>query len=751
MFIKNQSTWERYNTYEDTDNFKALLSKLKSYSKSFNSSTYTTTSTLNDVYENIKYQHISNDDSFNNSVEEWGFSQKNVFTSEKVWQKLLKNYHVIDIATTEEIKLKDINNNDISYQIISIDNEKIVNEHRILFKDQTNKTENGVYIYTNGIFTRDVMFDNIDDYRYFSCFIKEGTINVNKEFFLDRNQDGTFPNNINHEFIFVEGENYVLRNRSSYKLLADHKFTDSEYFVQKEPITIFDYTNKYIKTTTYYKVSEDFTKFEERSITSDELINSNKSGTNGYDTLNIRIENLSNKPTLLRNGNEIVQFSQFVDGSTNKDIFTNLLTLNNKYNDFQISGSDYYLLEMFNSTQGFTKLVKIESNGTLLETILLNNNSVEFIKNNHIFYLTIDGIYVNINNINNTNYLIRSVDYANKLRVDYTNDIFTISYLLEGDPQILTISNNELLALDDWSKNEDYDVINFSKTNIGDWSIIDNNLHLKNIKITNIDNYYDIPKICNNTSTYFDGIDDYIDMNMNHSTSGDIFYINPSITTLQSGNGSFTLEFKVNPSEIRGNQSVLYIGNETTYYTTIPIQPSNYIDFVLDNGNGFPQFTIKSGEKTLQFVSNINLNVNTESHISFVWNYTSNKAIGQLFINGLLVCSYIDQKTTSNTPIDIRNFILNKFYIGKSEIITSTAYKGTIKEIRLWNITLNTSEITNRIYKTIDTTDILVSNLIGYWKLTDDNAYVYNMAKGNNFYTNPPYSCLLYTSDAADE
>jgi hypothetical protein len=744
MFIKNQSTWERYNTYEDTDNFKALLSSLKSYSKSFNSSTYTTTSTLNDVYENIKYQYNTNNDTFNNSIEEWGFSQKNVFTSDKVWKKLLNNYHVIDIATTEGIKLKDINNNDISYQIISIDNEKVVNGHRILFKDQIDKTQNGVYIYTNGLFTRDVMFDSIDDYSYFSCFIKEGVININKEFFLDRNQDGIFPNSINSEFIFAEGENYVLRNRSSYKLLADHKFTDSDYFVQKEPITLFDYTNKYIKDiTSYYKVSDDFTKFEERSIISDELINSNKSGTNGYDTLNIRIENLSNIPTLLRNGNEIVQFSQFTN-TPNIDIFTNLLTLDNKYNDFQILGSEYHLLEMLNSTQGFTKLVKLNSVGTLLETILLNNNSTEFIINNHIFYLTIDGIYVNINN---TNYLIRSIDYANKLRVEYidgVDGIFTISYLLEGNPQVLTISNNELLALTDWNKNEDYDVIDFSKTIISEWFISDNNLYLKDKQITNIDNYYDIPKIGETTSTYFDGIDNHIDMNKNHSTSGDYFVNNPSITTLQSGNGSFTLEFKVNPSEIIGNQTVLYIGNETTYHTTTigtntittPIQPSNYIEFVVDNGNGFPQFTIKSGEKTLAFVSNNNLNVNIESHIAFVWNYTSNKAIGQLFINDLLVCSYIDQKTTSNTPIDIRNFILNKFYIGKSEIVTSTPYKGKIREIRLWNITLNVSEISNRINKTIDTTDNLVSNLIGYWKLTDTNAYIYNTAQGNNFYTN---------------
>ena len=57
MFIKNQSTWERNINYEEVSVFKTLLDKLKTYSKCFNSSTYSVTSTLLDVYKNIKYQH----------------------------------------------------------------------------------------------------------------------------------------------------------------------------------------------------------------------------------------------------------------------------------------------------------------------------------------------------------------------------------------------------------------------------------------------------------------------------------------------------------------------------------------------------------------------------------------------------------------------------------------------------------------------------------------------------------------------
>ena len=102
MFIKNQSVWERYITYEDTDTFKILLDNLKSYSKSFNSSTYSITSTLNDVYENMKFQHslwmrltsISTD-----SIEIFG----NTYLKNEIYN-LLKDVNIDDILASSILR-----------------------------------------------------------------------------------------------------------------------------------------------------------------------------------------------------------------------------------------------------------------------------------------------------------------------------------------------------------------------------------------------------------------------------------------------------------------------------------------------------------------------------------------------------------------------------------------------------------------------------------------------------------------------
>src|SRR6478735_5669002 len=55
MFIKNGNNWDRRTNFQDSEEFKNLLTQLKTYSKCFNSATYSTSSTLKDVYENIKY------------------------------------------------------------------------------------------------------------------------------------------------------------------------------------------------------------------------------------------------------------------------------------------------------------------------------------------------------------------------------------------------------------------------------------------------------------------------------------------------------------------------------------------------------------------------------------------------------------------------------------------------------------------------------------------------------------------------
>ncbi len=719
-------------------------------------------------------------DSFQDSYNEWGYTERNLFTSEKVWKKLLNHFHIIDIATTEHIDIFDINKNSLPYPIIDIDGIRIVNGHKVLFKNQKDTYQNGVYVYTNSVFVKSDIFNTDEDLNYFSCFIKEGSINKNKEFFLESKEDGTYPSfdsdtcgckcncsditTICPQFVFIEGNNYVLRNRSSYKLLADHIFTDSDYFVQYEPITSFDYTDRYfdngtsfnISGTAFFTVNKEFNKLE--YYLNNNLYFTNNAGTNAFDKLNTRIEVLNNKLFLLRNQKELVKFNNFTN-IPNKDIFSNIITFNKNYSDFQLLNSTqgYFLQENGGSTQGFSlvdKITFINNTSLINNTLKLNENAKEIrvLNNSYVFYTTFNGVYLYWNN---KNYKIRDNAYPTKLRVLQNGNNIKLSYLINETPEILEISETELNQMLSWVKNDDYEVVKFSKYKISSWEIAStagiNNLYLKGTQITNLNgtNYFiNVPKIQDTNSRYFDGADDYDDLNLAYNFNNNQTYFNQniSLSTLQNTQitqGSFTLEFKINPDEIRVNQTPIYFGNKSTTYVLrfggfryrIPLKPNDFISFTLDSGDGFPVFLIKKGSKLLSVKSNQKLIIGQESHVSFVWNYTANKAYGELYFDGVLVGSYIDQKTGTNLPIDVRTIVFEKSFFGKSEIVTSPYFKGYMREVRLWNKALNNSQIFTRLDKDIDKdNENFINNLIGYWKLNDDKSINYNLAQGNNFY-----------------
>ncbi len=714
--------------------------------------------------------------SYQHSEEEWGYSERNLFTSDKVWKKLLNNYHVIDLATTENIILYDANQTPVAYPLILVDGIPVVNEHRILFKDQTDTKENGLYYYSNGVFKKDPSFSKDSDFHYFSCFIKEGAVNKDKEFFLDRKEDGKYPtleqgecgckcdcedtDIICEHFTFVEGKNFVLRNRSSYRLLADHKFSDSAYFVQKKALTDFDYVDRYVNgTSSYYKVDDNHRKFE---YFNDGVVQKfNYAGTKSTDLLNSRIEFNSGSMGLLRNQNELVIFNNFTT-IPNTDVFTRLEFFGtNFYSDFDLydfSGSTYkgiFLNNTNGSTQGFSLLDRYSFPNTLniKETLVLTANATECsVLDDFVFYLAIDGVYAHYNG---SNFLIKESNFPNKLRISKDSNIITLSWLEDYSPVMIEINETVFVNMLGWAKKEDYKIFDFSKKKIGDWEIksgIDNNdLYLKNIQITNLDGtgfFVNVPKIKNSNNRYFDGLDDFIDFNLsyNKATNKTSFSLNPTTTTLKDSSvsdGSLTVEFKLIPGEQRINQTVFYMGNKSILYTTkrggrrytTALKPKDYINFVVNGGDGYPVFTINNNLKSIHVKANKYLTIDTETHVSFVWNYTQNKASGELYFDGELVGSYIDQRTSTNHPIDIRLFSFDKFYLGKSEINTSPYYKGATREFRLWNRAFNHSQIFARLNVSIDKdNENFISNLIGYWKMDDETSFLINMSQGNNFY-----------------
>lgn len=579
---------------------------------------------------------------YQTSYKEYGYSQKNVFTSTKTWEKLLNNFHVIDVASTEHLDIT-------TYSILDIDGVRIVNNHRILLKNQNNSLENGIYVYNDSTLTKEDITD------YLSVFVKEGITNKNKEFFLERTESGKFPTEetpcgcsascIKYEFI--EGNNYVLRNRASYKLLADHTFTDANYFTQLEPITTVDYTGKYYTNTGYYIVNDNTLEY----YVNDTLIESYKT-----DNLNNRIEN----DLYLLRKNELLQF-------VNEE-FVVIQTLDYDCIDFQFTDKWYFL----SNDKIYTD--------TIIE---LKPNVKEFrIIDDFIFYLTNDSLCVYYNG----NHKLIDIT-ADKLRLELSGNDILISYLTNDFPNTIKIDKTELINLLTWGRGNDYKLIDFSKTEIGDWKIENNNLFFKNSQITNSTN---VPKLNDN---YYDGVDDYAVLDV-------------SLTK------SFTIEFKVNPTNIRPNQPVFYFGNEKTVSTyklgtetiVVNLPPTKYMVFYLDE---FAKFKVNNIEVIAT------KRIEAETHVSITWSYSVNKTTCNIYYDAVLVAT----KTIS--PIDVTLINIEKAYFGKSEFDTNPLFEGYLKDFRIWDKVLNSVQIATRINKTITATnDNFFTNLTYYNDVT---------------------------------
>ena len=148
--------------------------------------------------------------------------------------------------------------------------------------------------------------------------------------------------------------------------------------------------------------------------------------------------------------------------------------------------------------------------------------------------------------------------------------------------------------------------------------------------------------------------------------------------------------------------------------------------FYVNGANDFPYFQIAHLGKVLRIQSNKKLTLNEDTTITFSYAYSTSKAVATLYFDGVPVGTISDQRVESptqrNIPLDIRSLNYEKMFFGKSEFNTSPLYEGKLSEFRLWNVTLNPSQVLSRYNKSISTSDILYSNLKAYWKLNDFDA-----------------------------
>ena len=268
----------------DFDLLKQELQATRFYSKCLSGATYLPVNNLSNIYDILgDYQqrnwYISNSTSgsqysvttippqyaspidsnnfnnyYTNYLSEYGLTLKNLFTPNRLIKDSSKNFYYVDVATTQQIDLT------IVSAEFYIDGVKLLNGHRILVKNQISTAvllfdtdpntfftskyeiiqdlgatieyqyyneENGIYIYKNGILSRDIDLEDYSRCIRYSVSVKLGTNNASKQFHLSRLLDGYFPTTLLSQPIeFIEKQNWILKNKVDYNNLFEINYYD---------------------------------------------------------------------------------------------------------------------------------------------------------------------------------------------------------------------------------------------------------------------------------------------------------------------------------------------------------------------------------------------------------------------------------------------------------------------------------------------------------------------------------------------
>jgi len=173
---------------------------------------------------------------------------------------------------------------------------------------------------------------------------------------------------------------------------------------------------------------------------------------------------------------------------------------------------------------------------------------------------------------------------------------------------------------------------------------------------------------------------------------------------------------------------------------TLQLWNNNKLYFALING---------STEVSLQSKSTIS--ASRWYHVAVCWNSSGIN----MYVNGVLerttssslTLSYSNLTDTSRNGLNI-GMQLNEDY--------NTTYKkltlnGIIDEVRIWNVKLSTYQVQKRMFQELSSSDSLWNNLVGYYKLNENNG---NMVYDSKSSCNPGYfipstsDCPTWSSSA---
>lgn len=283
IFNKDYNKWvitEDQLTKSNFDYLKQELVSTRYYSKCLSGATYLPINSVDNIYDILgeyeprnwyidssgsQYSYtsipqnaspingITSNDYYTKYLSEYGLTLKNLFTPDRLIKDSV-NYLYVDVATTEQINLS------TKYTNLIIDGIKLLNGHRLLVKDQIStetlpfdvdpntyfkgdytlvqdygatieysyyNSENGVYIYNNGILTKTNDLSLYEDCVRYSLSVKLGIINKEKQFHLNRLLNGYYPtSSLNEPVEFKEKHNWLLRNQVDYNNLFEINYYD---------------------------------------------------------------------------------------------------------------------------------------------------------------------------------------------------------------------------------------------------------------------------------------------------------------------------------------------------------------------------------------------------------------------------------------------------------------------------------------------------------------------------------------------
>lgn len=692
---------------------------------------------------------------FNNNERNLGWSLSTIWTPEKLLNKLLNNFRLVDLASIENVDLL------TEWFELRIDNRTVNNKTLILLKDQTNPWENGVYKLVDRFLIRDDIFNGLNDLEYFSAYVKEGEINKEKQFFLERTPSGEYPmtnfGTSGKPLFFVEGFNYAIRNRVDYKLLQNNVIRDSFILEENSPILLdyekfnFSYDIEINGEMFNYKISAGGDFIEQKNLLTNEIVliglvdyaTSSDYTAVRLNALNILRKDNYNNLTFINNENNTRVVYQ-MDPTT--FVSTAIFSTDYLY-DFSIcDNKGYGLVDVSSNNIKQSKLIIID----VLGNSLLFEKAFEFYINElqvfvnlqtnetWFFFNTNDNVYLFSNvygltivspseakyltlNINCLEYVI--ADTSGTAGTSSTSGTAGTSGSLQQDLIISWIDQKTLRPvryqknianLSDYSEYvpsayiENGNTINsefiiktdFSKVKNGDWEIKNDSLYLKDVNIINGTNgISSIPKISNTIGRYFDGKDDFIQFNeLRFSSISD-----------------FSIEFSIIPEIVINNVRAFQFITETvnTLY-------SGFEFILLDIDTGFPKFQIVDKLNTLVVNCNTNLVVDAKTRVTITIETSTTQ--NNLYIYTVRVWFNNTVVGTTSTTFGkiVSDFgVLNNCYISKTSSLLDPLFRGEIREFRISNIVLNPAQIFSRD-REIVTTDLTYGSLLYYWKLKDE-------------------------------